>query len=214
MANGQYTTWRAVADTAGGTVHPQVQWGRLAGPDTAEALGGSHMAVIAPKVGSLDERSQASLMALLAEDMDAQLASCFAYAAIATVIGIRPRDDAEDCSASWDVGAIVDALPGDDPTLDLGGIAYLVLGGSVTSMPFSGQCLRIFPDSTGVLAPTSPNLMWAMDRSWAAATDPEFDSTIFGGSEHLIELIIARQDIEAVRVPPSLRLTARSDRRN
>jgi hypothetical protein len=172
------------------------------------------MAVLAPSVGSLDERSQAGLMAALAEGMGVHNDSRFAYAAVATVNGIRPREDAEGCSADWDVGEILDALSAVDPSSEVDDLNYLVLGGPVTSMPFPGQCLRIFPDSTGVLAPTSPNLMWATDRSWAAATDPEFDSTILGGSEQLVDSIVVRRDVEAMRVSPNVRLTARSDRIN
>jgi hypothetical protein len=50
--------------------------------------------------------------------------------------------------------------------------------------------------------PRSPNISWSGDRSWCAASEIDFDSTIVGGTTDLIADILHRDDLEAWPVGP------------
>jgi hypothetical protein len=50
------------------------------------------------------------------------------------------------------------------------------------------------------LFPTSPNLIWPTDRAWLLASEIDFDSTLIGGSDALVEAIMDSDGIEAARV--------------
>ena len=70
---------------------------------------------------------------------------------------------------------------------------------------------------TGLASPTpiqSPSQWWPADRSWCAATEVDFDSTLVGGSDALIADIISDPGLEAFQVGPTDDLTCRGDTMN
>ncbi|MCV7089803.1 Clp protease N-terminal domain-containing protein [Mycobacterium interjectum] len=48
----------------------------------------------------------------------------------------------------------------------------------------------------------SPSFIWPADHAWLVSIAPQSDSTIIGGSPHLIDQLCASSTIEALRVPP------------
>jgi hypothetical protein len=57
----------------------------------------------------------------------------------------------------------------------------------------------------------SPNLIWAIDRCWYAVSDIDFDSTLFGGHQELINAIIDDPRLEAWQVEPDDSLASDAD---
>ena len=50
--------------------------------------------------------------------------------------------------------------------------------------------------------PRSPNLFWSDDRSWCVASEIDFDSTLLGGPNDLIDEVLRCDDLEAWPVGP------------
>jgi hypothetical protein len=49
----------------------------------------------------------------------------------------------------------------------------------------------------------SPNLMWPADKSWFVATEIDYDSTLVGGSEELVDALLGTEGLEVWRVDVS-----------
>ncbi len=58
---------------------------------------------------------------------------------------------------------------------------------------------------------TTPTYWWSEDKSWTVFTDPEYTFTIVGGSQELIDSILADPTLEAVQVDLTTRITPNSD---
>jgi hypothetical protein len=58
------------------------------------------------------------------------------------------------------------------------------------------------------------SMIWPADRAWFMATDIDFDSTLVGGSENLVEEILSKPEFEAFPISPSDSLTWDADRVN
>jgi hypothetical protein len=56
-----------------------------------------------------------------------------------------------------------------------------------------------------------PNLMWPGDDSWCVATEIDFDSTLIGGSRHLVDDILADGALEAAEVALHISLEWQGD---
>jgi hypothetical protein len=65
-----------------------------------------------------------------------------------------------------------------------------------------------------VLPTQPPNLFWPAGRTWCAASEIDFDSTLVGGPAALIDAILDHPALEAWPVSPGDRLTADADRIN
>lgn len=52
------------------------------------------------------------------------------------------------------------------------------------------------------VAPMSPNLFWPGDHAWCVATPIDFDTTLVGGSQPLIEAIAVSASLEAMAIQP------------
>ncbi len=57
----------------------------------------------------------------------------------------------------------------------------------------------------------TPTYWWPEDKSWTVFTDPQYTFTIVGGTQALIESILAEPILEAVRVELKTRITPNSD---
>jgi hypothetical protein len=87
------------------------------------------------------------------------------------------------------------------PRLRLPGRDYLLFRGQLADLLHLGWT---YPGGTHDLQ--SPNLMWPADKSWFVATEIDFDSTLVGGSEELVESVLAADGLEAFQVDVSDRL--------
>jgi len=56
-----------------------------------------------------------------------------------------------------------------------------------------------------------PELSWPQDRSWCAATEIDFDSTLVAGSTALIDAVVADSGLEAWPVEPEDALSIAGD---
>lgn len=91
------------------------------------------------------------------------------------------------------------------PRLRLPHRNYLVLGGLLASVPTLGDRVE------HALSPQSPNLLWPADRSWCLATEIDFDSTLIGGPQSLVETLLAAEGVEAWAVGPDDSLAVDGD---
>jgi hypothetical protein len=62
-----------------------------------------------------------------------------------------------------------------------------------------------------LVSPQSPNLFWPDDRAWCVATEIDLDSTFVGGSDALIDAVLASASWEAWPARPTDLVWASSD---
>lgn len=84
------------------------------------------------------------------------------------------------------------------PLPPFAGREYVVLSGSLQSAP-------------GLFDLTWFSMIWPTDRAWFVATDIDFDSTLVGGAERLIEEILSTTEFEVFPVGPDDSLTWDAD---
>lgn len=60
----------------------------------------------------------------------------------------------------------------------------------------------------------APNLWWAADHSWFVASEIDWDSTIVGGPQALVDAVVAAPDLEAFALPTDASLQWDADRVN
>ena len=61
------------------------------------------------------------------------------------------------------------------------------------------EALKVGHVRMGSFHPQSPNLIWPNDRDWILATEIDLDVTLVGGSQELIEVILASDSLTAER---------------
>jgi len=61
------------------------------------------------------------------------------------------------------------------------------------------EALKVGHVRMGSFHPQSPNLIWPNDRNWILATEIDLDVTLVGGSQELIEVILASDSLTAER---------------
>lgn len=62
--------------------------------------------------------------------------------------------------------------------------------------------------------PQSPNIFWPTDRAWCVASEIDFDSTLVGGSQALIEDLVNSSRLEALMIQPGDALHDHADQVN
>lgn len=87
------------------------------------------------------------------------------------------------------------------PRLQLPGRTYLLAAGSLR------DGVAIFD----ALHDQSPNLWWPESRRWCVATEIDFGWTYVGGPQHLVDELVASEDLEAMRTEPTHGVTFASD---
>lgn len=95
------------------------------------------------------------------------------------------------------------------PVLLLDQRTFLVRRGSIELAQAVGYGA---PSGTRVAEP--PTILWPADRAWFVASDPDLDSTYCGGSDALIESLLAHRDLEAWPAEPVDRVAVDSDEIN
>ncbi len=208
--DGQLARWSEVAAVLGREMHALAQWHALVGSADPDDLSDSEWDGSEPERGDLALDILVPLSALL-ERHTGSAGHCFfgLWTGWASVVfqvfssGGSVRDEVEQVSSIADIPGPRFGLPPQS------GRDYLLLSG-----PLAAAVEIAEADLSGGLGPTSPNLIWPADRSWFLASDIDFDSTLVGGSDALIESIVDSNEIEAWRVEPSDSLSADADDRN
>ena len=164
----QPVRWSTVASWTGRTVHPLMQFRRIANlsEDPRNPPWGYH-----PQVGSIPERECRTLVEAL-RGFTSTPGSCYfclweGYGNIDTRL--------------YKAGSRVRA-PGRD---------YLLFSGPIDS-------IMAFFAGDGPFWKDSPNIWWPEDRAWCVATDIDLYDTYVGGSQECIEAVLSNPELEAL----------------
>jgi hypothetical protein len=186
-AEGQPVRWAEVALRTGGRVHARVQWHALIGSTDALNPASPRWPGESPERGNLPPDQ---------------------LAALGEVLG-RFTGTADRCwFGLWDGYAGI-RVGEEVPLLQHPHRAYHLLGGPVSAVGDVGAWFGV----SGYW-PQSPNLFWPDDRAWCVATEIDFDSTLVGGSDALVEALLATEDLEVWPVRPDDSLAYDADRLN
>jgi hypothetical protein len=183
LPDGTPTTWAAVCAATGHEAHALMEW-RVVG----ERWTGQE-----PYEGSL-ECEQLTVLA----DVLSGFTRGWCHFALWDGFGWIPGTPG---IAFTDGRRVPPAFPPDvlsGPRLRLPSRDYLLFRGQLADLLHLGWT---YPGGIDDLQ--SPNLMWPADRSWFVATEIDFDSTLVGGSEELVEALAVTEGLEVWRVDAS-----------
>jgi hypothetical protein len=206
--DGTATSWAEVAHKMGRTAHRQMQWHSIVGAREAHSLVGSSWPGTRPALGQLQPQPLRVLCEGLAYHTR-EPATCFF--GLSTIFGG------------------VEELAADKPLLRFSHREFVILSGPLSAVVNVGipPSPASFSAGLGVgmnssmarhgphdLMLQSPNLMWPADRAWYVASEFDFDSTLVGGSEGLIDELMADPRLETMVVHPEDSLAADADKIN
>lgn len=211
--DGTEVTWGQVAAARGRPSHPLMQFSQISGLPQTGGSSFPESGVFAgsrPMTGMLVPGKLATLGRLLSAHTATGLECFYAlwegYAWIAAghaepefeMREDRLTPEQEAAQQAWEQRVkrpAFDSRVLAGPRLELSGRGYLLFGGVLQELrrppwrgfhPFAGE--------------QSPNLIWPSDQSWCVVTDIDFDSTLLGGSEALIDAVIGSDELEAATV--------------
>ena len=176
---GQPVRWSTVASWTGRTVHPLMQFERVAGlsedsmyPDPPW---GSH-----PELGSIPESECRTLLNVF-KGFTSTPGNCFfclwdGYSVVSFGSGYSFIDNCKYNTNSRVRG------PGREYVLFRGPL-HSIMAFLEEDEPFWGQ---------------SPNIWWPEDRAWCVATDIDLFDTYVGGSQECIEAVLSNPSLEAL----------------
>ena len=183
LPEGTPTTWAAVCAATGSEPHALMHW-----LDAGAGWPGSE-----PYEGSLESEP----LTVLADVLSA-FTRGWCYFALWEGLGWIQGSPA---IGVLDRRRVPPAFPPDvmsGPRLRLPGRDYLLFRGQPADLLHLGWT---YPGGDQDLQ--SPNLMWPADRSWFVATEIDLDSTLVGGTEELVETLLAAEGLEVWRVDVS-----------
>ena len=197
--------WSDVAGLSGKAVHPEMQFHAI-----APAARDPEPRVYEPRLGVLSARQAGALVALLARHTTTPSSCClclwdgYGYlhpGGVMTLVAARPplarlRVGLRRLQLSWSKPRFP---PRDGPRVRLPSRDYLLYRGSVA-------------EALGW--EDGPNLWWPDDHAWCVASEIDFPYTYVGGSEELINAIIADPAIEALPATVEDGITYDSDKLN
>jgi len=213
--SGERSSWEAVAERTGGTVHPQVQWHALVGvrdpDDLAESLGRFGQ----PRRGELPVDLFLEVTEVIAAVSDPKWCYFAFWTGWAWATGLlpltrRPVGETALKGARTEKSSN-EGIHGDLalPLLTVGTNDFRVLRGTLGS----AKCIE-GPQSPKAIGPHAPNILWPDDRSWCLVTDIDFDSTLVGGSKTLIQALASWHRLTVLGVVPDESLSMAADRVN
>jgi len=206
-------TWAQVCQLTGRIAHALMQWS----------------AVTTPTAGA----KVATAPSARWEDGDVQVGRLASSALSALIDVLAPATGAQDCFHAlwegwgWVDGSGVKVLSSNDdgrverapapepgvsdavwalPRLRLPHRDYLLFRGPLRAALHMG-----WHGSPSGFEPQSPSLLWPANHSWCVSTEIDFDSTLVGGSEDLINAILTAPGLDAWPVEPDDDLTAFAD---
>jgi hypothetical protein len=186
--DGWPTKWSEVAAATGRRAHPLMQWHSLVGSSDPVNIAGSIWPGPNPQRGNLEP--------------DVLIALC-------ELLGVHTATPEDCCFCLWEGYGWLDGGPApaftaeelSRPRLELPHRSYLLLTGALAA-----ASQTIWPPLR-----QSPNLFWPVDRTWCAATELDFDSTLVAGTAELIDAILKSPSFDAWRVQPDDSLAADAD---
>ncbi len=182
---GRSVTWAEIARAEGREASANAQWYSSEGAGDSRHVIGANWSGSGPEVG-LGREVVEKLCKVLAKGT-AEAERCY--------FGIWTGWGAEDYAALWrEMGEKTGSRIPRFGLPRYAGRDYLLLGGPLQS------AVKLVEMG---LMHTSPNYIWPCDMTWCLATDIDLDSTLVGGSDSLIEGIVAEDGVEAWRVKRS-----------
>ena len=182
---GEPVRWETVATWAGRRMHSLAQWDFLCRPKGEPS--GPAPFLAHPDTNGLPPRQLAALCELLATHTSTPEECC-----VGVWEGYGWHDE-------WS------ALP----TLRLDQRTFLVRQGPL------GLALAVGRGGlSGAISIEPPSIFWPADRAWLVASDPDLNSTYLGGSNALIEAVLAHPDLEAWRATADDEIAIGSDEIN
>ncbi len=177
VSHSESVSWADAAREAGGVAHADMQWMPLTDstpPSRQTWTFGP------PRIDGVTDDLIASLAEALAPHTG-QPAVCW--------------------FAIWEGNTAIADLTSNHPLVNIAGLNYLLLHGSIDRASQSLRGLR-------------PNLWWPADRSWCVATHFDFDSAFVGCSPTACDDLITNESLEVWEVSPTADITVNGDRLN
>jgi hypothetical protein len=199
-------TWETVAAETGRKVHSRVQFDSLTGVERGEPRD------YEPDVGEMPPSLLSDLCEVLKGHTTTPERCWFCLWEGWAWVGGAPS--AAIMSTAEDVDdPFVDLPPAfppeiiNGPRVSLPGRGYILFDGpldAATEMGLRiGELVNDVRPDAGVeldeFSPQTPNLLWPDDHAWCVATEVDLDSTYLGGSEALVQAILADTRFEAWR---------------
>jgi hypothetical protein len=166
--HGQPIRWAGVAAWSGGTIHALVQWVPMA----------------------RERGLTPSAPPFLAAPADGRLLPA-TLAALCEVLAAHTTTPDECYFGVWEGYGRVGPGARFAAHLDLPERTHLMFRGALSDVQEIGSRVG------GFFRQESPSLMFPADRSWFVATEVDFDSTYLGGSQELVDAVVADQRLEA-----------------
>jgi hypothetical protein len=195
-------TWAEVAHATGRTPHALMQWHALVGSPDHLNFTGSLWPGQPPERGDLVPEVLRPLCELLERSTTTPMRCYFGVCEGWTWVRF-------DGSGSQAHGEWPPAAWHDYPRVDLPHREYLLWCAPV-------KAALDFVEGDGMDQPpgSSPNIFWPHDRAWFVASEIDFDSTLVGGAERLIDEILASSAFDAWAVGPDDSLAYDADTLN
>lgn len=190
---GEPVSWSEVAEATGRRPHALMQWHGIVGSPDSLNMKNSLWDGANPCRGSLPPLSLSVLCDRLAQgqhEPDCYFCLWEGYGGLETY-GWLEGDVTSDSKMTAQDRHIFTSDELSRPRLHLPHRDYVVLAGPLRS------ALRIGSFAANSFWPQSPNLFWPADRTWCVATEIDFDSTLVGGPEQLVDAILRTPELDA-----------------
>jgi len=185
--------WADIASHTGAKIHPGVQWHRLIGVHESEGISAIYgdWNGHSPRHGQMSAPEFSALVGILArqtaESDEATLGFWEGYFGSSNHEPDRPN-----------------AAELEAPRLSIVTRNFIGL-----QCDFSAYASLV--QSSYSEGDDHPNVMWPSDRSWFVSSEIDFDSTIVGGTNTLVQEILNNDILEALPADPDLDLSVSGD---
>lgn len=190
--------WADIAEINGKTVHPLMQFARIAMPNGDRRIDHGSAAAQAPIPGDLGADDLQALCRVLERHSSGVERCWFALwegwgepvaAAWAGLGGVPPPP--RPAPAQWPLDRRHAAR------FELPGRVYHLFTGTVDDALRFGHWV-----ARDVFQARSPNMFWPDDRRWCVASEVDFDSTLVAGRDELVNDLVHSDEVEAWPVDP------------
>jgi hypothetical protein len=205
--NPEAVTWETIAAETGRKMHPRVQFDSLIGAERGESR------AYEPYVGDMPPSLLSALCDVLARHTATPERCWFCLwegwgwvdgAPSAAVVLLSETDDDDpviDMPAAFPPEVI------NGPRVSLPGRDYILFDGplvAATDLGWrTGELVKDVDADTPIdpdeFSPQAPSLFWPEDHAWCVATEIDLDSTYVGGSEAMVDTLLADPRFEAWR---------------
>jgi hypothetical protein len=212
--DGNPVRWAEVAETVGTTAHREMQWHALVGSSDTYSFTGSKWVGGDPRLGAMDLPTLDGLCKVLAAHT-AERTHC--------AFGLCTIQGWEDQFSRQEGRRPLELAMGRDHIVLVGSLAavdQIAIDWSKPSqyrvrwVAHRGEGPPPEPDACEQHSRQAPNLIWPDDHSWLVASEVDFDSTLVGGTQDLINAIVKSPELEAWKVEPTDSLAADADKVN